>query len=173
MIYVIKEQLFFYDLPEKEEIMLGQLNEFQINRVLLTETHAHLGCHAGGETYVVPVSYVFEENDKEDFVYGYTIEGKKVEMMRENPEVCLQVESIETKAHWQSVILWGTYEELSGNEADHAIQILSSRLHPFVATETTRPAHSMEIMAGHYDPGLKTVAYRIRVHKKTGRFERR
>ncbi len=153
--------------------MLGKLNNFQIDRVLLSETHAHLGCHANKETYVVPVSYVFEQENKEEFIYGYTIEGKKISMMRENPEVCLQVESIQSHAHWQSVIVWGTFEELKGREADHAIQILSSRLHPYISTETLRPAHSMQQLEGHYDPGMKTIAYRIRLKKKTGRFERR
>lgn len=153
--------------------MLGKLNDFQIERVLLSATHGHLGCHAEGETYVVPVAYVYEKDGKDEYIYGYTIEGKKIEMLRSNPEVCLQVEDIRGHASWQSVILWGTYEELSGAAADHAIQILTSRLHPFTGTETTRPAHSMEQLNRRYEQGVKTVAYRIRIHKKTGRFERK
>jgi nitroimidazol reductase NimA-like FMN-containing flavoprotein (pyridoxamine 5'-phosphate oxidase superfamily) len=148
--------------------MLGKLNDFQIDRILLSQTCAHLGCHAEGRTYVVPVSYVFEEN----FLYGHTIEGLKIDMMRKNPEVCVQVELIENHAHWQSVIVWGTYEELQGREADHAIQLLTSRLHPFITSQTTRPAHSMQQMHSTAESGRKTVAFRIRILEKTGRFER-
>ncbi len=153
--------------------MLGQLNNFQIDRVLLSETHAHLGCHADGLTYVVPVSFVFETDGDNDYIYGYTVEGRKIEMMRKNPEVCIQVETIHSPAHWQSVIAWGTFEELTGSDANHAIQIVTSRMHPFITTETTRPAHSMEQMHRHSNPGMETVAYRIKLHKKTGRFERK
>jgi len=167
------ESIAFLGSSRKRKVMLGKLNNFQIDRVLLSQTHGHLGCHASGETYVVPVAFVFESHGKEEFIYGYTLEGKKTGMMRENPQVCLQVEDIRSHAHWQSVILWGTYEELTGSEADHAIQILTSRLHPFIATETTRPAHSMDQAARHYDQGIRTVAYRIRISKKTGRFERK
>lgn len=148
--------------------MLGKLNEFQIDRLLLSQTCAHLGCHADGRTYVVPISYVYENN----FLYGYTIEGMKVQMMRKNPEVCLQVESIRDLDQWQSVIVWGTYEELSGNKAEDAIQLLTSRLHPFTTSQTLRPSHSMQQSPQHRDSSLKTVAFRIQIKEKTGRFER-
>ncbi len=152
--------------------MLGNLNEFQMRRVLLSGTHGHLGCHAAGETYVVPVAYVYEEDQDMEYLYGYTLAGKKIKMMRENPEVCLQVEDIRSHAHWQSVIAWGTYEELSGEEAEHAVQIVSSRLHPFIGTDTVRPSHGMESKSRRYEPGTVLVAYRILIHKKSGRFER-
>lgn len=148
--------------------MLGKLNDFQIDRILLTQTVGHLGCHANNRTYVVPISYVFADG----YIYGYTIEGMKISMMRENPEICLQVEHIENNAHWQSVVLWGTYEELDAHDADHAVQMITSRLHPFITSETTRPAHSMQKMKGGTDSGRKTVAFRIHINEKTGRFER-
>jgi uncharacterized protein len=148
--------------------MLGKLNDFQIDRLLLTQTIAHLGCHSNNRTYVVPISYVYADG----YIYGYTIEGLKISMMRENPDICLQVEKIEDSAHWQSVILWGTFEELTAREADHAIQTITSRLHPFITSETTRPAHSMQKMQGGTETARKTVAFRIHIKEKTGRFER-
>ncbi len=149
--------------------MLGKLNSFQIERLFLTQTHGHLGCHADGRTYVVPISYVFEDNK----IYGYTIDGMKIKMMRKNPEVCLQVDHIEDNAHWQSAIAWGTFRELSGREADDAIGLFTSRLHPFRNSSTQRPKHSLEQVKASYSNESRMVAFEITVHEMTGRFEKK
>jgi nitroimidazol reductase NimA-like FMN-containing flavoprotein (pyridoxamine 5'-phosphate oxidase superfamily) len=148
--------------------MLGKLNSFQIERLFLTQTHAHLGCHADGKTYVVPISYVY--SDKK--VYGYTIDGMKIKMMRKNPEVCVQVELIDDNAHWQSVIAWGTFRELSGREADEAIQLFRNRLHPYRNSSTQRPKHSLEQVKASYSNESSMVAFEISVSEMTGRFEK-
>lgn len=148
--------------------MLGKLNDFQIDRVLLSQTVAHLGCYAAGKVYVVPFTYVYEDN----YLYAFTIEGRKIEMMRENPEVCIEIDQIEDRAHWQSVILWGTFEEMRGGEAEQAILRLNIRLHPLRVSETLRPFHSMDKMYAPPYSSEKTVAFRIKIKEKTGRFER-
>ena len=40
------------------------------------------------------------------------MEGKKIEMMRKNPEVCFQVDAIADLLNWESVICWGKFEEI-------------------------------------------------------------
>jgi nitroimidazol reductase NimA-like FMN-containing flavoprotein (pyridoxamine 5'-phosphate oxidase superfamily) len=57
-----------------------------IDELLREEIVGRIGCHADGETYVVPVIYAY---DGEAF-YAYSIEGKKIRMMRENPSVGLR-----------------------------------------------------------------------------------
>jgi nitroimidazol reductase NimA-like FMN-containing flavoprotein (pyridoxamine 5'-phosphate oxidase superfamily) len=148
--------------------MLGKLNTFQIERLLLSQTYGHLGCHADGLTYVVPMSYVYEEGK----ILGYTIDGQKIALMRKNPEVCLQVELIEDSAHWQSAIVWGKFRELSGIEADEAIRLLTSRLHPFRNSLTLRPKHSLEQIQSSYTQDKKMIAYEISIREMTGRFEK-
>jgi len=148
--------------------MLGKLNSFQIERLLLSQTYGHLGCHADGKTYVVPISYVYQDKK----IFGYTIEGMKIEMMRSNPEVCVQVEIIEDFAHWQSAIAWGTFRELSRREADDAIQLFTSRLHPFRNSLTQRPKHSLEQVKASYTHDTRMVAFEIDIHELTGRFEK-
>ena len=148
--------------------MLGKLNTFQIERLFLSQINAHLGCHADGKTYVIPISYVYHEGK----IFGYTIEGMKIEMMRKNPEVCIQVEDIRDNAHWQSAIAWGRYRELSGNEADEAIRLFSSRLHPYRNTETNRPKHRLEQVKSAYNQSSRMIAFEIAVTEMTGRFEK-
>lgn len=145
--------------------MLGTLDQQQIDRVLSNGTVGRIGVHAEGRTYVVPTTYVFDG----DSVYLHSAVGLKIRMMRANPDVCFQVDDIDDMANWRSVIAWGRYEELKGELAIAAMNLLISRLSPLTASETTGPAGRI---AGRVGNG-EEVSYRIRLAERTGRFERR
>ncbi len=66
------------------------------------------GCVVDGGPYVVPVSYVFENES----IYIHSLQGLKIAALRANPRVCLQVDEVIDDYHWQSVIAFGHYEEL-------------------------------------------------------------
>jgi hypothetical protein len=130
-----------------------------------------IGCHAGGRTYVVPITYVYDGN----YVYGHTGPGLKVEMMRANPEVCFEVDAIQDPAHWQSVIAQGHYEELIGEAAETAMRLLVNQLTPLMPSETSLPPEVRETST-HFHAGMSNghiIVYRIHLNEKTGRFEQR
>jgi nitroimidazol reductase NimA-like FMN-containing flavoprotein (pyridoxamine 5'-phosphate oxidase superfamily) len=43
-------------------------------------------------------------------IYALSTVGQKIEWMRQNPKVCLQVDEIANQSEWMSVIANGTYE---------------------------------------------------------------
>jgi hypothetical protein len=88
--------------------MIGELATPHIEELLKSEVMGRIGCHHAGTTYIVPTSYAYDGT----YIYVHTHEGMKVEMMRKNPAVCFQVDNMRDMANWQSVIAWGTYEEL-------------------------------------------------------------
>lgn len=159
--------------------MLGELTPEQIDALLYEQMTARLGCHADGETYVVPISYAYDG----EAIFGHSAEGRKVRMMRQNPEVCVEVDRVDDLAHWQSVIAWGRYEELGGAEAQRAITALVARFTSPPASETSLPGHAMaspgvpphgaQAAHGSDETGQAAVFYRVRLTKKTGRFEAR
>ncbi len=153
--------------------MLGELNEAQVDQVLRSEVIGRLGCHAQGRTYIVPITYAYDG----DCIYGHSAEGMKVRMMRANPNVCFEVDDMESMANWRSVIAWGVYEELSGEEASQAMQLLIERLRPLIASETSPAPHgdgTVSSEAHRGDAAGKTaVVFRILLQEKTGRFEKR
>jgi hypothetical protein len=108
-----------------------------------------------------------------DYIYGHTHEGLKVDIMRKNPKVCFEVDTMESFANWKSVIAWGTYEELKGNDASEAMLIFRNRLKPFMVSETTFSNEGISTIHQQPDTKSKSVIFRIKVEKKTGRFERR
>src|SRR4051812_33270278 len=124
-----------------------------IDELLREEIVGRIGCHAGGETYVVPVIYAY---DGEAF-YAYSIEGKKIRMMRENPSVGFEVDRYEGPGRWRSVIVQGKYEELDGADAERARSLLAEKF----ADVSRGPRAATE--------GPAPVAFRIRISEISGR----
>ena len=62
-----------------------------------------LGCSLGDQPYVVPVAFSYES----DSIYIFSTVGKKINWMRQNPKVCLQVDEIGNRRNWLSVIVTG------------------------------------------------------------------
>jgi nitroimidazol reductase NimA-like FMN-containing flavoprotein (pyridoxamine 5'-phosphate oxidase superfamily) len=76
-------------------------------------------------------------------------------------------------SNWQSVISWGTFEELQGEEAEKAMKLFTERLMPLVMSETSLPKNGMSHTHKTDSHDVQPVIYRIRLHEKTGRFEKR
>jgi nitroimidazol reductase NimA-like FMN-containing flavoprotein (pyridoxamine 5'-phosphate oxidase superfamily) len=149
--------------------MLGKLTDAQIDQVLHTQFVGRIGCHNAERMYVVPVTYVYHNG----YIYAHSKEGMKVKLMRANPQVCFQVDTMENMTNWRSVIVWGRYEELkSETEQRDGMTIMMDRLTPFMTSETIRPSHSTSHPPQVVEKGLKAVVYRIKVQEKTGRFEK-
>jgi uncharacterized protein len=149
--------------------MLGQLTRDQIEHVLQTQMAGRIGCYAENEIYVVPVTYVYHKG----YIYAHSKEGRKVQMMRKNPNVCFQIDAMENMTNWRSVIVWGQYEELaSEKEQKTGMKIMVDRLMPFLISETVRPSNGLSHPPEFVEKGLKAVVYRIKVTKATGRYEK-
>ena len=128
-----------------------------------------LGCHADGITYVLPVSYAYDGA----YVYAHTTEGMKINMMRKNARVCFQTDNLNDLSNWQSVILWGEFEELTGEpEKTEALQKLIERKLPLISSETMHLAERWPFQGTDDLSKISGIVFRIRVTEKTGRFEK-
>lgn len=86
--------------------MFGELNAAQIEQVLQAEVLGRIGYHAQGRTYIVPITYAYDG----ERIVSHSRVGLKIKMMRENPQVCFEVEQVDNLANWRSVIARGQYE---------------------------------------------------------------
>jgi nitroimidazol reductase NimA-like FMN-containing flavoprotein (pyridoxamine 5'-phosphate oxidase superfamily) len=150
--------------------MLGELTPEQIEHLLHSEVVGRIGCHAEGQTYVVPLNDGYDG----EFLYGQAAEGLKLRMLRANPEACFEVDRRTGLSDWQSVIAWGTFEELDGPEAMRAIGLLLDRLLPILASKGAPATRddAREVLAEE-TPVERLAIYSIRLHKRTGRFGKR
>jgi len=115
----------------------------------------------------VPVTYVYDGRS----ILSHTGEGLKVEMMRENPIVCFEVEDLRYLPSWSSVITYGRYEELQGDAAAAALDQLIARLGASPPVTSAMPRQG----AGLFEPvsyeQRPEVMFRIVLTEKTGRYD--
>ena len=148
---------------------IGELNDIQMDNLLLGQVVGRLACCDGRNPYIVPVTYAY--NGK--YIIGQLLEGKKLDILRKNPNVCFEVDLMLDLANWKSVIAKGTFEELKGNDAEEAREYLQNRVMPLMTSWTIHP-HEHEATGEEDDSSrIKPVMYRIRIKNKTGRFEKR
>ena len=77
---------------------------------LLTRIHlGRLACAKANQPYVFPIFFAYHEHG----LYCVSTIGQKVEWMRENPLVSVEVDQIVSAQEWESVIISGRYEEFS------------------------------------------------------------
>jgi nitroimidazol reductase NimA-like FMN-containing flavoprotein (pyridoxamine 5'-phosphate oxidase superfamily) len=148
--------------------MVRELSPEEIDSLLRESRFASLGCHANGETYVVPISFVFDGKR----IVGQTKGGKKIDMMRKNPKVCVMVDKIKSIVDWQSVVVWGRFHELSGSEAAQAMGELIDHLAPSVLSSGDRGRSPRDVTPS--EPGgmpQVDIVYAVEIEKTTGRAE--
>jgi nitroimidazol reductase NimA-like FMN-containing flavoprotein (pyridoxamine 5'-phosphate oxidase superfamily) len=131
---------------------MDELTRDEIDALLRDQVVGRIGCHAAGETYVVPVIYAWDG----EAVWVATVEGRKTRTMRANPKVCFEVDEYSGPGVWRSAILQGDYEELADDDAEHALELLRAR---FSGGTARRPRET----------GREPVVFRIRVREATGR----
>ena len=68
-----------------------------------------LACAKGNQPYVVPLFFAHHDS----FLYCSSTLGQKIEWMRENPLVAVEVDHIESPQQWECVVVSGHYEELA------------------------------------------------------------
>jgi hypothetical protein len=136
---------------------IGKLGNTDALAILREGTLGRLGCIAAGWPYVVPVNYYFDGEN----IYIHTPPGKKLDALRANPRVCLQVDEIRDSYNWRSVIAYGTFEEISNEETqENVLTKLYSRL-PHMTPVESRLVNGLK----------ETVVFRITVEEVTGMAE--
>lgn len=148
--------------------MFGKMDNTQIEKLIADNFIGRLGCSVDGKTYIVPISYAYDG----EYIYFHTYEGMKVDMMRKNPNVCFQVDKMDNMASWESVIAWGTSEELTNpEERKVGLQNLIDRVLPKISSKTVQlttqwpfPPDDISMING--------IIFRIYLNEKSGRFEK-
>jgi nitroimidazol reductase NimA-like FMN-containing flavoprotein (pyridoxamine 5'-phosphate oxidase superfamily) len=147
--------------------MFGKLNDSEIEQLLKQQLIGRLGCHTD-ITYIIPVSYAYAA----PYVYVYTQNGMKVDMMKKNPNVCFQVDETRNLTCWKSVVCWGVFEELTEESSKrNALEILQARVLPILSSETMHISREWPFSASK-DEKMPGMFFRIKLTTKTGRYEK-
>jgi len=112
--------------------MLGQLNDQEIKNLLASQVLGRMACTEGKQPYIVPVTYTYDGK----YIYGQTNEGMKLNILRENPSICFEVDRMSDMNNWQSVLVFGTFEELKDENAEKARELLFGRVLSLITSST-------------------------------------
>jgi nitroimidazol reductase NimA-like FMN-containing flavoprotein (pyridoxamine 5'-phosphate oxidase superfamily) len=148
--------------------MFGNLGEDAIETILHHQIIGHIGCHANDTTYVVPISYAYNDG----CIYAHTEEGMKINMMRQNPKVCFEVYRMENMGNWQCVIGWGNFEEITDEkERAVALNVLLKRDLPIISSKTVQLTPDWPFVPEDINT-IPGIVFRIKLTMKTGKYER-
>jgi uncharacterized protein len=151
--------------------MIGILSPSEVEDVLSLQCVGRIGCHDHDHIYVVPTSYAYDGES----IYCHAYEGKKIDLMRTNPDICFEVDEMSDMANWQSVILQGQFEEINDqDERVKALKILLQRRLPISSSITTHLGQTWPFVGNGFSglSDIPGVVFRISIREKTGRFEK-
>jgi uncharacterized protein len=89
-------------------MVIREMTEEECRDILARGSVGRLGCAQDNQPYVVPIYLAYES----DYFYVLSTLGQKIEWMRANPKVCVQIDETTSESEWLSVVANGTYEEL-------------------------------------------------------------
>lgn len=127
----------------------------------MDSSFGRLGCAFENQPYVVPIYFACEA----DYLYVLSTKGQKIEWMRRNPNVCVQVDQITTDTNWVSVIVKGSYQELVEpqftDERQRARKLLDKRVRWWQTALAERQSKSEDEL-------IAPLFFRIRADSVTG-----
>lgn len=121
-----------------------------------------LACVRDGQPYITPTSFALDGNQ----LYSFSTVGQKIEWMRLNPLVCIEVDEIESPQKWCSVIVLGRYEELPKTEDSEAVRQFAYSLvrrYP----QWWEPGYAKTILQGK-SRELEPVYFRVHITQISG-----
>jgi uncharacterized protein len=93
----------FYELPRDEALQL--LSQHRIGRLAFTFRD---------RVDIEPISYLYQDG----WIYARTSPGTKLEVVRHNPWVAFEIDEIEGRYDWRSVVVHGTIYFLDASGGD-------------------------------------------------------
>lgn len=129
-------------------MQITEMREADCYDVVTRQMIGRLATCVKDQPYIVPVQYALANG----LIYSFSMLGQKIDNMRENPKVCLQVDDLRDARHWKSVIVEGRFRELFDIEdRQEAWEVLQQRsnwwepgaLKPKTANPTVESNHHL------------------------------
>jgi nitroimidazol reductase NimA-like FMN-containing flavoprotein (pyridoxamine 5'-phosphate oxidase superfamily) len=98
--------------------MRENLDQQECAALLADNYIGYLGYISNNSPFIVPITYFY---DGKKTIIIYSSEGNKINAMRKNNNVSLQVSKIKNIDNWDSVLAHGNFEELSGIDAKQSL----------------------------------------------------
>ncbi len=144
-------------------MLIHELTTAECEEVLARTSVGRLACARNDQPYIVPVFLYFDISEKA--LYSFSTVGQKIDWMRGNPKVCVEVDEISEPLYWTTVVVFGRYEEIRDSKQESAARRRADELFQHRPEWWLPGAGKLTTGEEHHTP----VIYRIRVDKASGR----
>jgi uncharacterized protein len=144
-------------------MLIHELTPEECRSVLRGATYGRLACARGEQPYIVP--FVFQLDQAGASLYSVSTVGQKIDWMRENPKVCVEVDEVVDQFNWRSVVVLGRYEEIRDPAHDEDLRRQASDLFHHRAAWWLPALGKLASGEEHH----ASVVYRILIGELTGR----
>jgi hypothetical protein len=127
----------------------------------------HLAYLSQEKPSVIPITYYFDPTD--NIIISYTAEGHKIDAMRKNNSVAVQVEEMQSMFNWESAMVHGTFEELKGSVAKQKLHQFTEGVKRIIRQKEHKEVGFInEFSSKLYSRGIPIV-YQVKILEMVGK----
>jgi nitroimidazol reductase NimA-like FMN-containing flavoprotein (pyridoxamine 5'-phosphate oxidase superfamily) len=163
-------------------MLIQEMSREECFAALTHQRLARLACIHEGQPYVIPIYFVHDRpTEDEAYLYSFSALGQKIEWMRANPLVCVELDEVTNYEQWMSIVIFGRYEELPAPAGEEPVLRGAVRRQPERAPERQHAWQLLQAYPMWWQPASAARAqdsvprtflpifYRIRIGQITGR----
>lgn len=147
--------------------MITNLKKQECLKILHNNYIGHLAYVYKNSPFIVPITYFYDT--KNIIIVGYSGEGHKTKALRLNNAVVLEVAEITAVDNWQSVLVHGTFKELSGPDAKHYLHEFSNGIKKQIANKEQKDVEFIREFSGKTSFESPPIVYQIIIEEITGK----
>jgi len=147
--------------------MRKNLEKEEIEEVLMCNYIGHLAFIAQARPYMMPITYYFDQ--AHNAIISYSGEGLKLNAMRKNGAVSLEVDEISSVENWKSVLVHGTFEEVHGSDAKLYLHQFAEGVKSIITKKEGNRPNSIKEFSARIASDKIPVVFRIKILEITGK----
>lgn len=120
--------------------------------------------------FIAPITYFFDKEN--NVIIGYSAEGQKINAMRKNAKVSVNVTEIDSVNSWKSVLAHGVFEELSGSDAQAKLHQFSLGVKDLIISKEYRKLDFISQFSSMVDKDDLPIVFQIKVEDVTGKMRK-
>lgn len=136
-------------------------------RILRNNYIGRLAFISEGKPFTVPITYFFDPSDNS--ILSYSGQGHKIDAMRKNHSVSLQVDAIVSVHNWESALVHGTFEELKSSDAKQKLQEFAKGVKRILLSKERKEVEFINEFSSKQYSGENSIVYRIKILEITGK----
>jgi uncharacterized protein len=144
-------------------VLIRELSRKESSDLLARSRLGRLACVRESMPYIVPVYFAYDD----DYLYSFSTFGQKIEWMRVNPNVCVEVDEVVSPQQWVSVVVFGQFEEMLDSPEWRAAREYAHRRLLQRNAIWWEPGYARTIVGGTERP-LEPFFYRIHIAQISG-----